>query len=71
MANKRLESLEMPSLTIASDYFTEEEINAKFKKTKKKVRKIRNKVKTEDPYGKPLKPEIDTDDIPGRTLKFL
>lgn len=35
--NKKLESLDLPKLQIASDYFTEEEINLKFKKPKKKV----------------------------------
>lgn len=41
--NKRLESLDLPKLQIASDYFTEEEISLKFKKPKKKVRKIRDR----------------------------
>lgn len=35
---KRLESLMLPELKIASDYLNEQEINAKFKKLKKKVR---------------------------------
>lgn len=46
---KRAESLITPALQIASDYFTAEEIEVKFKKPKKKVRKIRKKaLKAED-----------------------
>lgn len=41
--NKRIESCCLPNLQIASDYYTEEEINLKFKKPKKKVRKIRER----------------------------
>lgn len=41
--NKRLESLNLPELKLASEYFTPEEIA--FKKPKKKVRKIRQKPK--------------------------
>ncbi|XP_065199824.1 U4/U6.U5 tri-snRNP-associated protein 1 isoform X2 [Planococcus citri] len=40
---KRLETLAM-SLTPASEYYTEQEIQIKFKKPKKKVRKIRKKI---------------------------
>lgn len=41
--NKRIESCCLPNLQLASDYYTEEEINLKFKKPKKKVRKIRER----------------------------
>lgn len=44
LAKKRLESLTDKSLTIASEYYNDEEL-AKFKKPKKKVRKIRSKGK--------------------------
>lgn len=43
LSNKRLESLNLPELKLASEYFTPEEIA--FKKPKKKVRKIRQKPK--------------------------
>jgi U4/U6.U5 tri-snRNP-associated protein 1 len=42
LANKRLESLELAEPKLASEYYNEEEL-IKFKKTKKKIRKIRNK----------------------------
>ncbi|OXU31548.1 hypothetical protein TSAR_003523 [Trichomalopsis sarcophagae] len=42
LANKRLESLQLAEPKIASDYFNESELE-KFKKTKKKVRKLRTK----------------------------
>ncbi|KAJ8687858.1 hypothetical protein QAD02_023653 [Eretmocerus hayati] len=42
LANKRLESLELPEPKLASEYYNPEEM-VKFKKTKKKVRKIRGK----------------------------
>ncbi|KAK7866845.1 hypothetical protein R5R35_006019 [Gryllus longicercus] len=44
LSKKRIESLTTSSLQIASDYYTSEEIDVKFKKPKKKVRKIRKKV---------------------------
>lgn len=44
LSNKKLESLVLPDLTLASEYYNEEEM-AKFKKPKKKVRKIRAKGK--------------------------
>ncbi|KRT83918.1 hypothetical protein AMK59_4605 [Oryctes borbonicus] len=44
LANKRIESLSGPGLTLASEYYNEEEL-ARFKKPKKKVRKIRAKGK--------------------------
>lgn len=44
LANKRLESLALPELKLASDYYSEAEM-VKFKKPKKKVRKIRQKGK--------------------------
>lgn len=43
LANKKLESLVLPELTIAREYYSQEELVA-FKKPKKKVRKIRKKV---------------------------
>lgn len=36
--DKRLESLRLPELRLASDYMDEDEINAKFKKPRKRVR---------------------------------
>ncbi|XP_075974357.1 U4/U6.U5 tri-snRNP-associated protein 1 [Anticarsia gemmatalis] len=61
---KRLETLRMPSLQIASDYMDEHEIQAKFKKPKKKG-KIRKKAKQEpidvDDYDQGNAP-LDTDD---------
>ncbi|KAJ8938700.1 hypothetical protein NQ318_007988 [Aromia moschata] len=44
LAKKKLESIPEKQLTIASEYYNEEEL-AKFKKPKKKVRKIRSKGK--------------------------
>lgn len=44
LAKKKLESIAEKQLTIASEYYNEEEL-AKFKKPKKKVRKIRSKGK--------------------------
>lgn len=44
LANKRVETLALPELKIASDYYSEAELT-KFKKPKKKVRKIRQKGK--------------------------
>ncbi|XP_012286069.1 U4/U6.U5 tri-snRNP-associated protein 1 [Orussus abietinus] len=42
LANKKLETLKLPELKLASEYYNDEEL-AKFKKPKKKVRKIRTK----------------------------
>ncbi|XP_046388909.1 U4/U6.U5 tri-snRNP-associated protein 1 isoform X1 [Ischnura elegans] len=42
LQKKTLESLNLPSLKLASEYYTEEEME-KFKKPKKKVRKVRRK----------------------------
>ncbi|XP_046739802.1 U4/U6.U5 tri-snRNP-associated protein 1 [Diprion similis] len=42
LANKKLETLRMPELQLASEYYTDAEL-AKFKKPKKKIRKIRQK----------------------------
>lgn len=77
LSNKLTDTLVMPELTIASDYYNEEEL-AKFKKPKKKVRKMRSKGKllTADDLensaelGKPIKSKYETeyleyDDIPG------
>ncbi|KAG5674371.1 hypothetical protein PVAND_004345 [Polypedilum vanderplanki] len=47
LENKRLETLNLDPLKIASDCFTEEELT-KFKKPKKKVKKIRQKLKADD-----------------------
>ncbi|XP_034670055.1 U4/U6.U5 tri-snRNP-associated protein 1 isoform X1 [Drosophila subobscura] len=47
LAGKRLETLEDTNLQLASDTFSVEEL-AKFKKPKKKVKKIRQKLKAED-----------------------
>ncbi|KAG6461156.1 U4/U6.U5 tri-snRNP-associated protein 1 isoform X2 [Manduca sexta] len=63
-ADKRLESLQLPELRIASDYMDEHEINAKFKKPKRKG-KMRKKAKEEpidvDDYDAGNAP-LDTDD---------
>lgn len=40
LANKRLETLELPEMRLASDYYNEEELT-KFKKPKRKVRKVK------------------------------
>ncbi|CAK1549286.1 unnamed protein product [Leptosia nina] len=62
--DKRLESLQLPQLRIASDYMDEHEISAKFKKIKKKG-KIRKKAKQEpidvDDYDAGNAP-LETDD---------
>lgn len=42
LANKKLETLRMPELKLASEYYNDAEL-AKFKKPKKKIRKIRQK----------------------------
>lgn len=47
LQNKTLESLNTEPLKLASDHFTEEELT-KFKKPKKKVKKIRQKLKADD-----------------------
>lgn len=47
LENKTLESLNVEPLRLASDHFTEEELT-KFKKPKKKVKKIRQKLKADD-----------------------
>ncbi|XP_060803820.1 U4/U6.U5 tri-snRNP-associated protein 1 [Amyelois transitella] len=61
---KRLESLQMPELRLASDYMNEAEIQAKFKKPKRKG-KLRKKAKEEpidvDDYDAGMAP-LETDD---------
>ncbi|XP_063822332.1 U4/U6.U5 tri-snRNP-associated protein 1-like [Ostrinia nubilalis] len=61
---KRLESLQLPPLQLATDYLDEHEISAKFKKTKRKG-KIRKKAKQEpidvDDYEAGTAP-LETDD---------
>lgn len=47
LQNKRLESLNLEPLKVASDHFTEEEMT-KFKKPKKKVKKTRQKLKADE-----------------------
>nr|XP_019547252.2 U4/U6.U5 tri-snRNP-associated protein 1 isoform X1 [Aedes albopictus] len=47
LQNKKLEALDTLPLTLASEFFTETEM-ASFKKPKKKVRKIRQKLKADD-----------------------
>ncbi|XP_061462085.1 U4/U6.U5 tri-snRNP-associated protein 1 [Rhineura floridana] len=41
----RAQTLDVPSLRLASEYFTPEEMNVTFKKTKRRVKKIRKKEK--------------------------
>lgn len=71
---KRLETLLLPERQIASDYLSEQEVNAKFKKTKKKG-KIRKKPKIEpidvdtyDPNAVPL--ETDDTDVKPEEFKM-
>lgn len=47
LQNKTLESLNLEPLRLASDHYTEEELT-KFKKPKKKIKKIRQKLKADD-----------------------
>ncbi|XP_052895263.1 U4/U6.U5 tri-snRNP-associated protein 1 [Anopheles moucheti] len=47
LEKKKLDSLETTPLTLVSDYFTETELSS-FKKPKKKVRKIRQKLRADD-----------------------
>ncbi|KAJ8267152.1 hypothetical protein GJAV_G00139110 [Gymnothorax javanicus] len=46
--HNQAQSLELPALTVASEYFTEQEMVG-FKKTKRRVKKIRKKEKTQKP----------------------
>ncbi|XP_022918129.1 U4/U6.U5 tri-snRNP-associated protein 1 [Onthophagus taurus] len=80
LANKKLESLQGPGLTLASEYYNEEELT-KFKKPKKKkVRKIREKGKLTADYLEQIQDEenkkdvkkieeMDIDDIPDIKLQ--
>ncbi|KAF7238347.1 U4/U6.U5 tri-snRNP-associated protein 1 [Varanus komodoensis] len=43
--HSRAQTLDVPSLRLASEYFTPEEMSATFKKTKRRVKKIRKKEK--------------------------
>ncbi|CAH1646858.1 unnamed protein product [Spodoptera littoralis] len=67
--DKRLESLQLPALQLASDYMDEHELQAKFKKTKRKG-KIRKKPKQEpidvEDYDAATAP-LDTDDTEVKT----
>ena len=56
LAKKNVESLEMPQLRQASDYFTEEEV-VKFKKPKKKKKVKRKMLKADDLLGLEDQPE--------------
>ena len=58
LAKKNVESLEMPQLKQASDYYTEEEV-VKFKKPKKKKKVKRKMLKADDLLGLE-QPETDT-----------
>lgn len=57
LQNKRIETLNIEPLKIASDHYTEEEMT-KFKKPKKKVKKTRQKLKADDLLG--MTNEIDS-----------
>lgn len=48
----RAQSLEMPKLKLASEFYTEEEMETTFKKTKRRVKKIRKKI-----------PKVKADDL--------
>lgn len=75
LAGKRLETLDEPLTRLASDTYTEDEIQAKFKKPKRKVKKLRQKLKADDlvpmpgdnaisHHGRRQRQEIvDTDDV--------
>ncbi|KAL0830975.1 hypothetical protein ABMA28_001863 [Loxostege sticticalis] len=70
---KRLESLQLPALRLATDYLDDHEINAKFKKSKRKG-KIRKKAKQEpidvDDYDAGMAPlETDDTDVKPEQLK--
>ena len=56
LAKKNVETLEMPQLRQASDYFTEEEV-VKFKKPKKKKKVKRKMLKADDLLGLEQQPE--------------
>ncbi|XP_063395589.1 U4/U6.U5 tri-snRNP-associated protein 1 [Cydia fagiglandana] len=71
--DKRLETLKLPELKLASDYLSEAELNAKFKKTKRRG-KIRKKAKEEpidvDDYDAAAAPlETDDTDVKVEQLK--
>jgi U4/U6.U5 tri-snRNP-associated protein 1 len=48
LKSKRMESLELPALRVASDYYTTEEATAKFNKVKKKKKVKRRALKADD-----------------------
>nr|CAD7459133.1 unnamed protein product [Timema tahoe] len=57
--NKVVVSLDTPPLQLAAEYYTEQELEVKFKKTKKKFRKLRRKpLKAEDLMPLPDAPAI-------------
>lgn len=72
--NKRLETLDTIPLTLASEYYTPDELTT-FKKPKKKVKKLRQKLKADDlltiagdhnpskDLGSRRRPVVDTDDL--------
>ncbi|XP_053672828.1 U4/U6.U5 tri-snRNP-associated protein 1 [Anopheles nili] len=67
LEKKKLDSLETAQLTLVSDYFTETEL-ASFKKPKKKVRKIRQKLRADDLLAS-LPAEETTSDLGSRSKR--
>jgi U4/U6.U5 tri-snRNP-associated protein 1 len=68
LQGKTLESLNVAPLKIASDHFTEEELT-KFKKPKKKVKKIRQKLKADDLLELGGDQTVQTKDLGSRNKK--
>lgn len=64
LQNKKLDSLDTGALALASEYYTETEI-ASFKKPKKKVRKIRQKLRADDLLA--TAPELTGQDLGSKT----
>nr|XP_040234929.2 U4/U6.U5 tri-snRNP-associated protein 1 [Anopheles coluzzii] len=67
LEKKKLDSLETTPLTLVSDYFTETELST-FKKPKKKVRKMRQKLRADDLLAT-LPPEEGTADLGSRSRR--
>ena len=67
LEKKKLDSLETTPLTLVSDYFTETELST-FKKPKKKVRKMRQKLRADDLLAT-LPAEESTADLGSRSRR--
>ncbi|XP_055636492.1 U4/U6.U5 tri-snRNP-associated protein 1 [Toxorhynchites rutilus septentrionalis] len=66
LQNKKLDSLDVVPLALASEYYTDVEL-ASFRKPKKKVRKIRQKLKADDLLD--LAPETTGHDLGSKTSR--